>query len=80
MDQQKDRNGPRQDGMSAPDIEKQERAMPASSSPSKEGPLRHRATRMDGNPGPVPSDDSPTGLKPRDDTPGILERKEGPKP
>lgn len=53
--------------------------MPASSYPSNEGPLRHRATRTDGNPSPVPSDDAPSGLKPRDDTPFTLEKREGPK-
>jgi hypothetical protein len=53
--------------------------MPASSHPSKEGPLRHRATRFDGNPNQVPSEDSPSGLKPRDDTPAVLDKKEGPR-
>jgi hypothetical protein len=53
--------------------------IPASSYPSNEGPLRHRATPVDGNPNPVPSDDDPSGLMPRDDTPAILEKREGPK-
>jgi hypothetical protein len=79
MTQQQDPNAPDQDRPSASEIEKRERSMPASSSPSNEGPLRHRATRMDGDPGPVPSDDAPSGLKPRDDTPAVLERKEGPR-
>ncbi|WP_459617525.1 hypothetical protein [Bordetella sp. 2513F-2] len=37
-----------------------------------------RATQFDGNPAPQKDDPGHT-LKPRDDTPGILEKKQGPR-
>lgn len=37
----------------------------------------HRATRFDGNPNPTAAEDSGP-LKPRDDTPAILEKRRGP--
>ncbi|ARP87437.1 hypothetical protein [Bordetella genomosp. 9] len=77
-DQQPDSNAAR-GGMSQAERERHERSMPPSSTPSNEGPVRHRATRMDGNPSPVPSDDDSSGLKPRDDTPSVLPTKQGPR-
>jgi hypothetical protein len=78
MEQQKpDPNAPH-DGMSREELEKHRRSMPASSTPSNEGPARQRATRMDGNPNPERDDDDSSGLKPRDDTPSVLPRKQGP--
>jgi len=43
------------------------------------GPGGHKATQFDGNPAPQPSDEDSSGLKPRDDTPAVLEKRDGPK-
>jgi len=45
---------------------------------TRQGPGGHKATQFDGNPQQQPSEDSPSGLKPRDDTPAFLEKREGP--
>jgi hypothetical protein len=78
MDQQKKDSESTRAGTSPEEIERNRHAAPASSHPSKEGPARHRATSMDGNPNPEPAPDDASGLKPRDDTPTILPSKKGP--
>ena len=56
--------------------------MPDSTSPADKAPgheAEHKATQFDGNPQPGKADTSPTGLKPRDDTPAKLQKREGPR-
>ena len=56
--------------------------MPDSTSPADKGKGSqdlHKATQFDGDPQPGQADVSPTGLKPRDDTPATLEKREGPR-
>jgi len=54
--------------------------MPDSTSPADKGSQDlHKATQFDGNPQPGQADVSPTGLKPRDDTPATLKKREGPR-
>ena len=57
-------------------------AMPDSASPSDKPKGReaaHKATQFDGSPQPDKAETSPTGLKPRDDTPAKLQKREGPR-
>lgn len=45
---------------------------------TRQGPGGHKATQFDGSPQQQPSEDAPSGLKPRDDTPAVLKKREGP--
>lgn len=41
---------------------------------------RHKATQFNGNPNPQGVEDSPSTLKPRDDTPAVLKKKQESRP
>ncbi|QAA95102.1 hypothetical protein [Pollutimonas thiosulfatoxidans] len=68
----------RPDNSSAPsatDPGNKTRDQPAPDTAKSDVEPQHKATRFDGNPNPQASEDAPSGLSPRDDTPAFLEKK-----
>lgn len=51
------------------------RDTPVPDTPKADVEAKHKATQFDGNPNPQASENSPSELSPRDDTPSFLEKK-----